>query len=105
MTYLLAAPPQEGPRTHRRRRMAAALRAVTASAMPPGRTLAPRATALDDVAERILSLAEAGGVPLGPDVDLAEALVRLDLGEPIPPEAVVAIAAVLLPLLSVRGAL
>ncbi len=47
------------------------------------------------VAERILEAARAGGVPVREDAPLAEALVRLELGDRVPPELWHAVAAVL----------
>ncbi|CAH2605528.1 protein of unknown function (plasmid) [Rhodovastum atsumiense] len=96
---LSARPPAvapEPPRPRRRRRIAAALRYVS------GQTRFPVvvATGHGAVAERILDLARRSGVPVAADADLAETLARLDLGEAIPPEAIAAVAAILLPILT-----
>jgi flagellar biosynthesis protein len=48
-----------------------------------------------ELAERILSLARQHGVPVHRDDDLAEVLLKLDLGDAIPPELYQAVAEVL----------
>ena len=88
----------EPRRTRRRRRLAAALRAVSTGAATPA--LGVRH---GPVGKRILELAGRSGVTLFPDSDLAEVLARLDTGETIPPEVALAIATVLLPVLNARG--
>ncbi len=47
------------------------------------------------VAEKILELARRHGIPVHQDVDLAEVLVKLDLGDFIPPELYKAVAEIL----------
>lgn len=47
------------------------------------------------LAERILQIAREHGVPVHPDADLVEVLVRLDVGQAIPPELYQAVAEVL----------
>lgn len=47
------------------------------------------------VAERILELADAHGVPVREDPDLVESLAQLDLGDVIPPELYPAVAELL----------
>jgi flagellar biosynthesis protein len=58
---------------------------------------APRVVAKGrgELAERILRLAREHGIPVHRDTDLAEVLIRLDLGELIPPELYRAVAEVL----------
>lgn len=58
---------------------------------------APRVTAAGSgpVAERILEIARAEGIPLREDPDLVAALAALDLGAAIPPELYEVIAEVL----------
>lgn len=62
-----------------------------------GEDPAPRVVAKgwDQLAQKIVELAQQHGVPLHPDRDLAEVLVRLDLGQLIPPELYQAIAEIL----------
>jgi len=66
---------------------------------------APRVVAKGrgSVAERILDLARAHGVPVHRDTDLAEVLVRLDLGDWVPPELYKAVAEVLAYLYRMNG--
>jgi len=61
------------------------------------RDAAPRILAKGQgaVARRILEIAEKNGVPIRGDMDLAEMLAGLDLGEMIPPEFYPAVAEVL----------
>ena len=70
-----------------------------------GRDDAPRVVAKGrgSVADRILDLARAHGVPVHRDTDLAEVLVRLDLGEWVPPELYKAVAEVLAYLYKMNG--
>jgi len=81
---------QEEP-LHPYRLIAAALR------YDPGQESAPRvaATGRGHVAERIIELARAHGVPLREDRVLAEALAQLDLNQIIPPDMYKAVAEVL----------
>ena len=55
------------------------------------------------VAERILEIARRHGVPVHRDTDLAEVLVKLDLGEWVPPELYKAVAEVLAYLYKMNG--
>ena len=55
------------------------------------------------VAERIVDIARRKGVPVHRDSDLAEVLVKLDLGEWVPPELYKAVAEVLAYLYRVNG--
>ena len=48
-----------------------------------------------EIAERILELARRHGVPVHRDTDLADVLVRLSLGDLIPPELYKAVAEIL----------
>ena len=75
----------------RRRTRAAALR------YRADRDDAPRITAAGQglVAEKILEVAAAAGVPVQHDPGLAEVLSRIDPGEEIPPETYRAVAEVL----------
>ena len=75
----------------RRRTRAAALR------YRADRDAAPRITAAGQglVAEKILEVAVAAGVPVQHDPGLAEVLSRIDPGEEIPPETYRAVAEVL----------
>lgn len=61
------------------------------------RDAAPRVTAAGQgrVAEKILEVAAAAGVPVQHDPALAEVLSRLDPGEEIPPETYRAVAEIL----------
>lgn len=47
------------------------------------------------IAEQILRLARENGVEIREDADLAQLLARVDIGEPIPVEAYVAVAEIL----------
>ena len=62
-----------------------------------GKDVAPRVVASGRgiVADRIVELAEDSGVPIREDAALARALGALELGDPIPQEAYVAVAEVL----------
>jgi flagellar biosynthesis protein len=55
------------------------------------------------VAERILEIARRHGVPVHRDTDLAEVLVKLDLGEWVPAELYKAVAEVLAYLYRMNG--
>ncbi len=70
-----------------------------------GRDEAPHVVAKGrgSVAERILEIARSRGVPLHRDTDLAEVLVRLDLGDWVPPELYKAVAEVLAYLYRMNG--
>ena len=70
-----------------------------------GRDEAPQvvARARGSVAERILEIARSRGVPVHRDTDLAEVLVRLDLGDWVPPELYKAVAEVLAYLYRMNG--
>jgi len=70
-----------------------------------GRDEAPQVVAKGrgSVAERILEIARARGVPVHRDTDLAEVLVRLDLGDWVPPELYKAVAEVLAYLYRMNG--
>ena len=85
-------------RIRRRRRIAAALRGM----MGPDDTHHLFIRADDHVAERILEIARETGLTTTPEADLPDVLARLDLGENLPPEAVLAVAGILLPLLKLR---
>lgn len=63
----------------------------------PGRDAAPRVSASGRgrVAERILEVARAAGIPIREDAALAEVLSRLDPGEEVPPETYRAVAEIL----------
>ncbi len=54
------------------------------------------------VAERILEIAKEHGIPIYEDPDLVELLLKVDLGEEIPPELYKAIAEVLAFIYSLR---
>ena len=58
---------------------------------------APRVTAKGkgEIAERIIELAEANGVPLREDQALVQVLSRIDLSQQIPPQLYVAVAEVI----------
>jgi flagellar biosynthesis protein len=75
----------------RRRTRAAALR------YRAEKDAAPRVTAAGQglVAEKILEVAAAAGIPIQHDAALAEVLSRIDPGEEIPPEAYRAVAEIL----------
>ena len=70
-----------------------------------GRDEAPQVVAKGrgSVAERILEIARSRGVPVHRDTDLAEVLVRLDLGDWVPPELYKAVAEVLAYLYRMNG--
>ena len=70
-----------------------------------GQEDAPRVVAKGrgTVADRILEIARAHGVPVHRDSDLAEVLVRLDLGDWVPPELYKAVAEVLAYLYRMNG--
>lgn len=70
-----------------------------------GQDDAPRVVAKGrgTVAERILEIARRHGVPLHRDTDLAEVLVKLDLGDWVPPELYKAVAEVLAYLYRMNG--
>jgi flagellar biosynthesis protein len=55
------------------------------------------------VADRILEVARRNGVPVHRDTDLAEVLVKLDLGDWVPPELYKAVAEVLAYLYRMNG--
>lgn len=55
------------------------------------------------VAARILDLAFASGVKVRSDADLAEILAAVDLGTDIPPEAIVAVAEILVHVYRANG--
>jgi flagellar biosynthesis protein len=55
------------------------------------------------VADRILELARRHGIPVHRDTDLAQVLVRLDLGDFVPPELYKAVAQVLAYLYKMNG--
>jgi len=84
-------------RVRRRRRIAAALRAMTGK----DETYYLFIRHDDHVAQRILEIASETGI-VAADADLPNVLARLDLGESLPPEAVLAVAGALLPLLKLR---
>ncbi|MBI2900640.1 MAG: EscU/YscU/HrcU family type III secretion system export apparatus switch protein [Planctomycetes bacterium] len=73
------------------RQVAVALQYVRAEDEAP-RVVAKGRGAL---AERILDLARKHGVPVHQDTDLVEVLVKLDLGDLIPPELYKAVAEIL----------
>ena len=75
----------------KRRQRAAALR------YRPEQSDTPRVTAAGQgrVAEKILEVAEAAGVPIHHDPGLAEVLSRIDPGQEIPPETYRAVAEIL----------
>ena len=81
------------------RQLAAALRYLR------GKDEAPRVVARGRgaVAERILEIARRHGVPVHRDTDLAEVLVKLDLGDWVPPELYKAVAEVLAYLYRMNG--
>lgn len=85
-------------RTRRRRHVAAALRALA----PPA-ALPVQGGRCGAAGTRVAELAEAARLTLFADTDIAEALARLEPGQGIPPEVVLAVAAMLLPLLKERG--
>ena len=66
---------------------------------------APRVVAKGrgSVADRILAIARAHGVAVHRDSDLAEVLLRLDLGDWVPPELYKAVAEVLAYLYKMNG--
>ncbi len=70
---------------------------ATALRYDPNREEAPRviASGHGDVAQRILNIAQAAGVPVHTDSTLAELLGHLHLGAEIPPELYQVIAEVL----------
>ncbi len=70
-----------------------------------GRNHAPQVVAKGrgSVGDRILDLAKAHGVPVHRDTDLAEVLIRLDLGDWVPPELYKAVAEVLAYLYRMNG--
>jgi flagellar biosynthesis protein len=70
-----------------------------------GKDDAPRVVARGRgaVAERILDIARRHGVPIHRDTDLAEVLVKLDLGDWVPPELYKAVAEVLAYLYRMNG--
>lgn len=70
-----------------------------------GRDDAPRVVAKGrgSVADRIFEIARAHGIPVHRDSDLAEVLVRLDLGDWVPPELYKAVAEVLAYLYKMNG--
>jgi flagellar biosynthesis protein len=63
----------------------------------PGKDTAPRVLArgYGAIAEQIIAVARASGVPIREDPALAAALATVDLGEAIPPELYAVVAAVL----------
>jgi type III secretion system FlhB-like substrate exporter len=81
-------------RVRRRRRIAAALRGMTGPDEANHLFIGHE----DHVAQRILEIATETGIVTA-DADLPDVLARLDLGESLPPEAVIAVAGALLPLL------
>ncbi len=70
---------------------------AAALAYRPGAEAVPRVTASGRgaVAERILEVARAAGIPIREDAALAEILSHLDPGDPIPPETYRAVAEIL----------
>jgi flagellar biosynthesis protein len=72
-----------------------------------GQSSAPTvvASGRGELAERIVRTAEANGVPVRSDTDLAGALARIDVGEQIPPEAFAAVAEILAFLYRLDGTL
>lgn len=74
-----------------------ARRAAVALGYTPGQDEAPRVMAAGqgELAEALLRIAREHGVPTYTDHPLANALVRLDVGEQIPPELYTAVAEVL----------
>jgi len=73
------------------------VRKAAAIAYLPDRDVAPRVTASGrgKVAERILEVARAAGLPVREDEALAEVLSRLDPGEDIPADTYRAVAEIL----------
>jgi flagellar biosynthesis protein len=63
----------------------------------PGMDIAPHilAKGYGAIAEQIIAVAQANGVPIREDPALAAALASVDLGEAIPPELYAVVAAVL----------
>jgi flagellar biosynthesis protein len=63
----------------------------------PGKDIAPQVLAkgYGAIAEQIIAVAQASGVPIREDPALAAALASVDLGESIPPELYAVVAAVL----------
>jgi flagellar biosynthesis protein len=63
----------------------------------PGKDAAPRvlANGYGVIAQQIISMAQASGIPIRDDPSLAAALATVDLGESIPPELYAVVAAVL----------
>jgi flagellar biosynthesis protein len=63
----------------------------------PGKDIAPTilAKGYGAIAEQIIAVAQANGVPIREDPALAAALASVDLGEAIPPELYAVVAAVL----------
>ena len=107
-----AALPPTAPRVRRKRRLAAALRALAAQeaqAVPQpatarlvalaGRLGQPARPTEGPVAQRLRGLAEATRAVAPADADPAELLARVAATAPLPAEVCVAIAAALLPLL------
>lgn len=80
-----------------RRKQRKGIPAAVALGYDPQRDVAPHVLAAGrgELAEAILALAEQHGVPIHTDSGLAEALVRLRIGENIPPELYAAVAEVL----------
>jgi len=73
------------------------VRRAATIAYRPDRDSAPRVTAAGrgKVAEKILEVARAAGLPVREDAALAEVLSRLDPGEEIPPDTYRAVAEIL----------
>lgn len=80
---------------------------AAALAYTPGRDAAPRVVAngRGPIAERIRAAAEAAGVPVREDPDLAQLLNTIDLGSTIPVEAYAAVAEILVYLYRLNGRL
>lgn len=72
-------------------------RLAVALAYERGVDMAPRIVAKGKgyIAEQIIRLAREGGVEIREDVDLVTLLARIDVGEPIPVEAYMAVAEIL----------
>jgi len=86
-------------KTSRKRKKAAALK------YDPGKDAAPKVSAKGKgvVAEQIISLAKAHGIPVRDDPDLVEILSRLDVSEEIPAELYVVVAELLAFVYRVNG--
>ena len=73
------------------------LKQAVALKYEPGKDRAPKVTAKGRglVAEKIIALAQEGGVPISEDPDLVGALIQLDFEEEIPPDLYKAVAEIL----------